>query len=172
MSASNRQRPVESLEQVLREEVELYEKFASYLQRDQELMVKLQIEELEAANKAKDTLLLKIQALEQARRTYVRRLADSMNLNEEKVRLKDLIGRIPAAEGQRLESLRQRLMAATENLRKLQDATTSLANSSISWINGSMASLRRILTPNETYGPQGRVDVNSIFSGRNVEKRA
>ncbi len=162
---------VADLEKVLMEEIDLYEKYLGFLQSDSEFMTKLKIDELENNNKSKTTLLLKIQAVDQARQTLVKNIAQSKGIKEEKIKIQDLCGALTPTESARLLKLRDRLSALVDQLKKIQGQTTQLAHTSLAWINSSMATLQRMLTPTGTYNPQGRVDKPGLFSGRVVEKQ-
>lgn len=164
--------PVHALERVLESQVELYEQYGLHIQADRELMSRLKVSELEQNNKIKNTLLLKLQAMDQARQSLVKRIAADHKISEEVVTIKDICRVLSGEMSERLLSVRDRLQASIEKLKELQDENTQLASASLSWINGSMATLKRLLTPVGTYNLQGQVDHPSTFAGRNVEKLA
>lgn len=163
--------PVKALEEVLRQQIDLYEQYENHLRADQDLMAKLKITELEQNNKMKNTLVLKLQAMDQARQTLVKQVAVYYKISEEVVTIKDICKVLSTDVSDRLLALRDRLHAIMISLKHLQEQTTTLANSSLQWVNGSMIALKKLLTPNSTYNIQGQVDHPTLFSGRNVEKR-
>jgi len=164
--------PVAELEAVLRQEIKLYEDYATHLKDDIERMIKLDIEDLERSNKVKNTLLLKLQAVDQARQQLVQQIAKEKKIQEENIRIHHICGVVTEEEGKRLEELRDRLQAAMKAIKNLQEETSLLAKSSLGWINGSMASLKRLLTPEGTYNFQGQIGNSAAFAGRVVEKEA
>lgn len=161
---------IEALEKVLTEEIELYKNYISLVESDKERMSQLNIDELEKNNKAKGTVLLKIQTVDQARQNLVKQIADVHKISVEKITIEDICRVISSGEAHRLKTLRAKLVGAIEYLKKVQDETTALATASLGWINGSMETLKRLLTPSGTYGPQGKVGRPNVFSGRMVEK--
>lgn len=164
--------PVKALEQVLRQQIEMYEQYEGHLRADQELMSKLKIAELEQNNKMKNTLVLKLQAMDQARQALVKQVAAQYKISEEVVTIRDICKVLSTEVSDRLLALRERLLTIMQSLKGLQEQTTTLANASMQWVNGSMATLKKLLTPTGTYNIQGQVDHPSVFSGRNVERRA
>lgn len=163
---------IQDLEKVLMEEVQLYRKYAEFMQNDADLMVNLKVDELEASNKAKETIILKVHALEQARQQLVNKIAQEKAIQTEKVRLKDLCGHIDPAAAHRLLHLRTQLLDLAESLKTSQNATSSLARSSLTWIEGAMSTLKSLLSPSGTYDARGQVGSQKLFSGHVVESKA
>lgn len=161
----------EELEKVLLEEIQLYEKFTEHLESDESFMSKLQIDDIEASNKAKATLLLKIQALDEARQNLVKQIAQEKGLAEENIKLADICEKLAKPQSDRLMKLRERLQSVIRNLQELQNNTYSLVRSSLSWIEGSMETLKRLLTPVATYNYRGKVEDPQAFSGKVVENK-
>lgn len=160
------------LEKALREEISLYETFAELLESDMDLMSTLKIEELERSNKAKATVLLKIQNVEEARKILVAKMAAQKSLNVESVRLTDICKTLDPKDSQKLLALREKLLAVIFKIRGIESEAHQLTRSSLAWIEGSMATLRRLLSPSGVYNQRGRVDSSSSFSGRVVESKA
>jgi len=164
--------PTDGLERVLAEQLKLYEQYAECLKSDREYMAKLKVEELEKNNKLKNTLLLKVQAMDEARKAYVKQIALEKQIPEENVKIADLCRVLSPDVSARLQNIRDRLQAAIHSLKKVQTETTLLAHSSLAWINSSMATLKSLLTPTGTYNLQGKVDHPHVFAGRVVERQA
>lgn len=160
------------LEQVLRDEIRLYESYADCLVQDIELMTQMKVDELEKSNKAKATLLMKIETLDQLRQRAVKALATELGISEENVRMTDISEKLEAGSAGNLLGLRDRLKEVMNKIRKIQSDASSFVNSSLGWIDGSMATLKRLLTPTGTYNARGRVDHPSSFAGRVVENKA
>lgn len=171
MDAKLKRNAVEDLEKVLKQEIDLYREYAGTLTRDAELMNKLNIEELEKSNKTKNTLLLKIKALDQARQNLVRQMASAHSIPEEHTRLVDLCEKLTKEEAKRLLALRDELQGLIQELQNAHLHTTALATASLNWVNSSMATLHRLLSPTGVYNPQGKVERDSHFTGRVVEKQ-
>jgi len=163
---------ITELERVLSQEIELYESYATQLANDADLMTRMKIEELEQSNKAKATILLKIETLDQLRQRIVHEVAQNFGIAEEKVRITDICEHLEEEKSTSLLNLRKRLHAVTEQIRHIQSEASSFVNTSLSWIDGSMSTLKRLLTPTGTYNAQGRVDHPSSFAGRTVENKA
>lgn len=170
MTAMNK--PAQDLEVVLKEEIRLYEKYGEFLKGDSDRMTQLNVEELEASNKAKETIVLKVQALEQVRQQLVFKLAKEKGISSEKVRLKDLCDHIETDQSQKLMNLRSELVAFVENLKVNQRQTATLAKSSMHWIEGAMGTLKNLLSPSGTYDARGNVGKSKLFAGHVVENKA
>ncbi len=162
----------QELAKVLSEEIALYEKYHAHLKSDQDLMTKLLIDELETSNKAKATILLKIQALETARAQLVTKVAREKGIPEEGIRVQDICKTLSAEESKMIMELRTRLLSTIESIRELQNECQAFVSSSLTWIDGSMRQLRNLLSPAGTYNAQGRVGAPGAFSGQVVEHKA
>lgn len=163
--------PIESLERVLLDQLELYEQYAVLLKGDAERMARLKIDELEQSNKEKNTILLKIQTMDKARQNLVRQISKTLNLSEESVKMTDICKVIGGQMSQRLHQVRDHLHAIISDLKNVQEQTTLLADTSLAWINGSLTALKGLLTPVGTYNFHGKVDDAKLFAGRTVEKQ-
>lgn len=161
---------VEELEKVLQQEIDLYRQYAEALTKDADLMASLKIDELEKSNKVKNTLLLKVKALDQARQNLVRQFAAAHQMTEENIRIADICERVSAVEAKRLKSLRDELQKIVLELKGVQHSTAALAQTSLNWVNSSIASLHRLLSPTGTYNLQGKVEREEHFTGRVVVK--
>ena len=162
----------QELADVLMQEIEHYETYLEYLAGDEERMVTLRTEELEESNKAKATLLMKIQTMEQARKKIVEKISTEKNIAADQVKLRDLCKHLKVDDGEILLSLRERLIAVVEKIRKVQLEASYLVASSLTWVDGSMATLKQMLMPTGVYNNTGKVNDKSAFSGRVVENKA
>lgn len=161
----------QELANVLTEEISLYEKYFEHLKADQVLMMKLMIDELEVSNKAKATILLKIQTLEQARAQLVTKVAREKGIPEEGIRVQDICKTLTAAESTLINKLRTRLIETIEAIKTLQNECQAFVASSLTWIDGSMRHLRNLLNPNGTYNARGRVGGPQNFAGVVLENK-
>lgn len=162
---------VSELEKVLLGEINLYEKYAALLESDTQYMMFLKIDELEESNKAKATLLLKIQNIEEARQRLVSQVANERGIKSENIKISDLCQNLSSQEAERLVTMRDRLLQVIVRIKDIQSDTAQFVQSSLTWIEGSMATLRRLLSPNSTYNNRGKVDQASTFAGRVVENK-
>src|SRR5688500_12265953 len=112
--------PVDGLEKVLLEQLNLYCQYRDLLKADGALMTALKIDELEKNNKAKSTILLKIQAMDQARESWVGKVADLYKLTREKVRLSDICAAAGGDVAKRLNTLRDALQNTMSELKVIQ----------------------------------------------------
>ncbi len=171
MNAENNQ-GIQSLEKVLADQLEAYEAYARLVKEDEENMAHLRLDKLEHNNKLKATILLKIQIMDEARQNLVKQVAERFNLPKDKVRIADICRAIGGPVSHRLTELRTRLHTVINSLQDLQERTTLLANTSLSWINSSVNTLKGLLTPTGTYNTRGHIDKPGMFAGRTVEKQA
>lgn len=163
---------IAELEKVLMNEIHLYESYAEQLEKDTDLMVALKIDELEQSNKTKATLLMRIQAVEEGRQLLVKKIAEEKGLSPEGVKVSDICERIDQRDGEKLLKLREKLLEVIGRIHDIQNQAGQLVQSSLSWIEGSMATLKRLLSPSGTYNSRGKVDHPQSFAGRVVENKA
>lgn len=162
----------QSLERVLQDQLDLYENYLNLLTKDEDLMAHLKIEELELNNKLKTTIFLKLQTMDEARKTVVKQMSKAMDLPEERVTLEDIARKLSSLQSGRLLELRKKLKAVIARAKAMQVNTSALAQTSLTWINGSMRSFQGLMAPAPVYSAQGKVQNSENFTGRSVEKRA
>lgn len=171
MSAVKQKNAASEMERVLSQEIELFRSYMQALSLDNDLMSKLKISELEENNKAKNTILLKLRAMDQARQNLVRQFAMTHGVAESDVRIIDFCSTASSDEALRLTRLKEELQAITAEIQVMQGKTAALANASLGWVNSSIATLKKMLTPVVTYNLQGKIGGDDVFAGRVVEKR-
>lgn len=162
----------DELEKVLKQEIELYTNYADALIKDTEFMSALKVEDLEKNNKHKNTILLKMKALDQARQNLIRQFAASKALNVQEVKLLDVCAHMDKVEADRLKKLREELQTVVSRLQKVQHQTATLAQTSLGWVNSTIATLQKMLSPAGTYNLQGKIGQEGTFAGRVVERQA
>lgn len=163
---------VAEMARVLQEEIMLYENYCDLLRSDSELMIKLRADELDESNKTKATILLKIQTVEKSRQQIAQKIATEKGMSVENITITDICEKITQEDGRTLLGLRDRLKSVIAEIRDIQEEASYIVRSSLTWIDGSMTNLKRILAPSGTYNARGRVDHPDSFSGRTVENKA
>lgn len=171
MPAVKEKNTVSEIEKVLAQEIEFFQQYLAALKLDNDLMSKLQINELEQNNKVKNTILLKLKAMDQARQNLVKQFAASNQIPETEVRILDICARATAEEAQRITALKDELQRITAEIHEVQGKTAALAQASLNWVNSSISTLKKMLTPAATYNLQGKVGNDEVFAGRVVEKQ-
>jgi hypothetical protein len=171
MSSLALRKQIEDLERVLKQEIALYREYASVLNSDTELMAKLKVEELEKNNKTKNTLVLKMKTFDQARQTMIKQFAALHGISSDSVKLADICEHLQKDDAKRLLALRDELKEIIKSFEGLQRSTASLAQTSLVWVNSTISTLHRMLSPTGTYNLQGKVDGETLFAGRVVEKQ-
>lgn len=171
MATASPENPVASLEQVLGQEIALYDEFSTHLTEDTKAMIKLDLQTLEKNNKAKNTLILRIRATDQARQNLVAQIAGMHSIQGEKIRIQDICTALSLRQSEKLMALRDKLLSVRDRIRDIQEENKLLANSSLAWINGSMAALNEMLDPAQVYDGQGKVSPKNTYAGKRVVKQ-
>lgn len=147
---------LESLEHA----AELYQSLFHAVQSEKEAVVGLNLQQLNEACKAKDSLLLKLRILEERREQIMDRLATELGRSSQSLSLSELALLVEEPHASRL---RDRSTELLDLIHALQDATRQnrfLMLHSMQLIQGSYHLLNNLMAANPVYYRSGHVENN------------
>ena len=117
---------VRELVRLLEEELTLHKELLANVTSERDILRRFAVRELEENSKSKETLILKIRLMEEARRNLTAQLARSLN-EEEDLPLSRIVVSAPQPWKKRLEELRTELMDVMGQIQELNSRNRSLA---------------------------------------------
>lgn len=159
---------MQSLHDILGEEIRLYERYLELSHRDKPLMMALKLDELEASNKEKATIILKLQIADKSRKQITRQVAQAKGLGENRVTIKEICLQMDPEEARPVLTLKERLNKVITQVKEVNDVNTLFAHNSLRWMNTSLTYLKDFITPS-IYSERGKV-VEGIMNGRVIER--
>jgi flagellar biosynthesis/type III secretory pathway chaperone len=102
-------RHYEALIDLLLQEEAIYRELTELLDEEREAMLRLAVERLGEIVSRKETLGLRIKALDESRKVLARRLGTQLGLATDQVTVTNLCGRAPRSVAERLETIGRRL---------------------------------------------------------------
>jgi flagellar biosynthesis/type III secretory pathway chaperone len=159
------QQLVENLDQL----VTVYRSLLDIVRREKDILVAAQIEDLQESNKAKETFLVKIRALETSRLRLARELANEVGGDRESPRLLDLANRVSAEKSEKLRNIHSVLDLLIRRLSEINKGNEDLVRSALSSVSGAMDSIRDTLQTKPTYARKGAM-VSGKSGGSLVSK--
>lgn len=141
----------ESLIELLHEELSIYAELAGLLEAERAAMHAMALDALTRATAAKDTLLLRIKALDESRKLLAQRLASELGLPRDEVTLTRLAQVAPAPQAAQLRAAGNALRERVEQCQALNRHNALAAERGLDLVNRGIQYLV------ETADPAGRV---------------
>lgn len=132
-----------NLVNLLDQKIALYREFISVLRKEWKIVTEYSLERLEEIIKKKETLIFKLQALEESRVAVIRSLAESIGASPGDLTLKKLISARRDPLNPKLAESRKRLMEQIEIIRELNERNAVLIDRSSLSLEKSLAFIHR-----------------------------
>lgn len=173
---------VAELASTLAQQTELMRELVELLQQDRAAIVRHDIEALEASNRRKEALVLKLHAAERARVRHCEQVARAVGLlgtgpggttpGGTEVRVATLCERL-GAEGQRLRAAAETLRAVVGSLRELVAVSHGFLEQSILGIRGLLGLITSLKSRDDvTYDASGRIAAPPAAGGVALRQEA
>ena len=157
----------ESLLDLLHQELSIYGDLSILLQEERAAMHAMAIDPLTQATSRKETLLLRIKALDESRKLLAQRLAAELGLTREQVTLTHLAEVLPAAQAAPLRAAGNALRKRVEECQELNRHNAMAAERGMDLVNRSIQYLVETADPAgmvyqksrkpAAYGPQASI---------------
>lgn len=130
-----------ALIELLREEDSIYREMADLLEEERSALAKMAVERLGEITSRKETLTLRIKALDESRKMLARRLGEALELPAEQVTITRLSQRAPVPLGAELKSAGDSLRHSVGQCQKLNQLNSIAARRGWDLANGMIAQL-------------------------------
>lgn len=111
----------EALIDLLQQEETIYQEMALLLSQERDALSALAVERLGEIVARKETLALRIKALDESRKVLARRLAQSLRFPENEITISLLCSQAPGPQAQRLRQIGDSLRRCVEHCKQLND---------------------------------------------------
>jgi flagellar biosynthesis/type III secretory pathway chaperone len=159
----------ENLLSILQQEVHLYRDLLDVLQREKQCMMDLALDSIHECNNTKETLILKLKVLEEARIDLIRDISETHGISSP-VTLARIIEVVPPAYKRSLEACRSNLVSLLNSVREVIQINAILAERSIHYTRESLTFLNRLTFTMPIYLSSGQMGENAR-NGKLVHKK-
>lgn len=150
-------RLLNKLIELLEHETQLYQSFFCVVQDEKNAIVNLDLQQLNEAGKAKDSLLLKLRILEKQREHLMIKLAAEIGCPVQGLTLTRLSSLADESDARRLLERRTDLVALIASLQDAAQENKFLMSHSMQLIQGSYNLLNNLMVANPLYYRSGNV---------------
>ncbi len=161
---------ISQLIKILEQNADLYDQLAEKSDRERDVIQSGSLEALNEIIKAKETIVLKLKMLEEARHSLVEKIGAQINMPSLEITLSYLAQVGPnGAHREKLLAVGERLADAANRNKNHNDFNSRLINKAMGSALGSLQFINRFIGPGETYS-SGKIINNAIPAGRLVAK--
>jgi len=122
------------------------------IRTEKDLLMQSDIEKIKEINEAKESLLLKLKALDSIRERYAKELALLAGGDVQAPRLLDLAVKVPSEFGDQFRLHHATLDLLIRRVQSLNHENKSVVETALTSIQGAMDQLKQSVTPSKTYG--------------------
>jgi len=162
-------RHISEMADILSRNIELYEQMAEQLEKERHDFVSHSVENLNKNLKRKETIVLKLTALEDTRQRVIRAVAKVLEVDKKELTLVKLIELATDPLKEQLANLRQKLKVVIEKTNELNYFNRGLIERLMKLNYNAAEQLQNLIEPDETYARHGKTGSN-LKSGRIVEQ--
>jgi len=163
--------PVDSLIQVLEEQIKVYRQLLEVVRKEKDILVSANLDDLNENNRNKETLLIKVRALESDRLGLAGEVYANMSLPGETPRLLEIARHLPDEAGNKLRSIHSVLELLLKRVQEYNRQNEQLVQSALNNITGAMNAIKGTLADKPTYQKKGEVEGHTS-SGQLVSREA
>ncbi|HOE96936.1 MAG TPA: flagellar protein FlgN [Candidatus Sumerlaeota bacterium] len=135
------EQPYESLLTLLGEERAIYEEMADLLDQEREAMLAMAVDRLAEIVARKETLALRIKALDESRRVLARRLGAALGLPPHELTISELYAAAPAEIAGRLRAVGAALREVVVRCREINQFNERAARRGLELVGGAIQTL-------------------------------
>lgn len=148
---------LEDLVQVLGQETEKYEVLLRLLRQERGLIVKGNLQALSELVKRKETLVLELKVLQEARLALMTKVSAMYGIPMVDLTLFRLADLVPASHATSYLGLLSRLAFLASRMVEENDGNAALLDRSVAYVRGSLSLLTQVVTPVPLYQGDGSV---------------
>ena len=142
---------------LLEGEIRLYDSLLLALQKEKRAVVDSNLEELNEANRKKESLFLKIRILDEQRLTILEKLADKLGQPAQNLTLTKLSQLVEEPQSTQLADCRSRLLSLAQSIQEVNLSNKALLNHSLDLVRSSLTLLSDLMPSNPVYYRTGKM---------------
>ncbi len=143
------------LQSILSQEQEIYSHLVQLEEQKKEAITAFNGDLLFSLSKEQETLILNLEKLEKSRQQLIKTHAAGRAFQPHDMTLKDFITLTQTHDNKNLVAQAQVLKSTIEKFARLHEANKKLINDNIEFFNVILTSLRKAVTVETGYGPEG-----------------
>lgn len=153
--------------------VTVYRHLLDTVRKENETLIKAEMEKIVELNEAKEKLVIRVRQLDASWQGAADQLAVKLGLSNSKPTLLELASVLTGDESQKLQQLHSVLTMLVGRITELNKKNAELVQAALSHITGAMDSITSTLNENPTYKNSGNMDgANKDAQGRLVSREA
>lgn len=157
----------------LDEVVKYYRSLLTVVRKEKEILVAAELDKLNANNKIKEELILKIKSLDNKRIKIASELAEHLNIkSEDNVRLHVLANYFDGKESEKMMNVKSVLELIIKRVVDLNKFNEELVKSALTNITGAMDNIKNTLSEETTYKKKSIGKYKTARAGSLVSKEA
>ncbi|HPD00752.1 MAG TPA: flagellar protein FlgN [Acetivibrio sp.] len=152
-------RLINDLIDVIEKELKIYEDLLEISKNKTDIIVKGKVKELESITELEQSLIVQIGKLESVREGLVDKICSDIGKDSStNMTITELIGYAEAPQAERLNSCKEKMTSALNEIKDINDINAKLIKSSIDFIDFSINIMSNINSDGNNYSDNGQVN--------------
>jgi flagellar biosynthesis/type III secretory pathway chaperone len=152
---------IDSLLSLLTKEVEVYDELQTIIQEERGLLRRPSLELLSSSNKKKETCILKARMLEEVRANIVKKIARSLDRNENEMNISILSLYTEERQTNALKARQKSLLSLMQSIKESNEMNQGLLDYSLSYVKNSMNFISNLLSIGAGYAYTGKLNARN-----------
>lgn len=154
-------REVNNLINILKRETNHYKKLFSLLKKEQDAIVKGEINSIVEAIKQKETITLELRIMEEARLALISKISNSLRISTDNLTIGKIIEVSETEQSENLKKIKEELCRMLDMIQKINQKNAVLLEHSIEHIKGMMNLFSKVISTNKTYQNTGQLSTGN-----------
>jgi flagellar biosynthesis/type III secretory pathway chaperone len=159
-----------SLIAILEKEIEIYRELLAAVAEERNVLIRPSAASLQQSNVQKETLVLKTRMIEEARAGIVKKIAQRLNLDEEKINFTVLTRFLEEDQRKALQERREMLANLAGQVGRINEENRNLIDASLQHLKNSLDFLAGLMSQGSAYQRNGQVPANRL-NGRLINRK-
>lgn len=149
---------IDKLLNILNAELVIYMDVLQLSKKKTDILIEGKVSELENIVKLEQTYVLNVGRLENEREKLIKEIANSSDLDAEKLNISDLVKKVDSTRVEKLTNIQSKITNVIDEIKNLNEMNSQLIKNSLEYINFSINLFSEASTTGENnYGNKGEI---------------
>ena len=146
-----------ALVEVLKKELAIYHELKGFIIDEKKILIRPSFDELNECNARKENIILKARMLEEARKNIIKKIARSLELKADEIKLATVAGYAAIEQRKKIEENRKKIVLISGEIISLNEKNKYLVGSTLNNVKGSLDFISSLMSQGPVYLESGKI---------------